>query len=569
MARLRKLFRLLTLAGLTWLVVLNLHLPATAQLLPQLEQLDQVVESIARDRSSRPVLLDGRPLFVVVGQGDDPLSLNQRVAEIEQRLHTIASTITDPDTVEIAATIEPDSRETVITINGEYVMTVTNLDAKNQGMTVPQWASALRLILREGLKVYAQERQWSARLYQSLWASLLLLGSIGISGLVEWRWQKLKTQKQTCEQQIQAIQRLESEVESLAQEQAAEKISLQDQLRQVEDQQTLLRFGQICLWVAVVVICLGIFPYTRGWQYILITNLGSTAVYLLVLVVGTFLLHRFSEYSISRLFNSLRQGRWFSNPRLLKRIKTFSGVLKGITNVCIALVSGLIALSIVGISVVPFVTSLGFIGLGISLAAQDILKDVLNGMLILLEDQFAEGDMISVNGHVGQVEQMNLRITQLRNAEGSLITIPNSAIKLVENLSNGWARVNLGIDVAYDTDIDRAIQVIQRVAEQMSEERAWRQQIIDRPQVLGVDNLGEHSITIRVWIKVQPLKQWEVAREYRLRLKKAFDREGITIPFPQTEVWFRTGLQVEQHPSLDGTVNTASTGSEGIYRTTQ
>lgn len=567
MSKPRQIFLLLALAGLVFVLVGHKNLAAYGQVLPQI---DQVIESInpPRNRHTRAIVLDGRPLFSIASQSEsaDALSLHQRSAEIEEKLHSIASTVTDPNTAEISATIEPDSGETVITINGQYLMTVTTLDAQNQGLTVIQWASVLRITLRDALKIYFQERQWSARLQQSLWASLLLLGSIGVSSLVERQWQRLKTRRQQWEQQIQEYQKQETEAELVPSEQLENRIDLQEQLRQVQDQQRLWRLAHIFLWSATVVICLGIFPYTRGWQYALITSLGGPVFYLLLLVSVTFLVHRLSEYTISRLFNSLRHGRWFSNSRLVRRIKTFSGVVTGITNGLIALVAGLVALSILGVSTAPIVASLGFIGLGISLSAQDIIKDILNGMLILLEDQFAEGDVISVNGCSGQVEHMNLRITQLRNSEGALITIPNSAIRLVENLSNGWARVNLGIDVAYDTDLDRAIEVIQQVAVQMSYERVWRQQIIDTPQVLGVDHFGDHSITIRLWIKVQPLKQWEVAREYRLRLKKAFDRQGISIPFPQTEVWFRTGL-----PSTlnDATVDTAPTGPKGVHGTTQ
>ncbi len=143
---------------------------------------------------------------------------------------------------------------------------------------------------------------------------------------------------------------------------------------------------------------------------------------------------------------------------------------------------------------------------------------------------------------------MNLRITQIRSADGNLITIPNSQIAVVENLTNGFSRANLGINVAYHTDLDLAIGVIGQVANTMSQEPGWREMIVNPPLILGVDAFGDNSITIRIWIDTQPLQQWNVAREFRLRIKKAFDEAGITIPFPQRSVWFKNPLPQADQP---------------------
>ena len=133
---------------------------------------------------------------------------------------------------------------------------------------------------------------------------------------------------------------------------------------------------------------------------------------------------------------------------------------------------------------------------------------------------------------------MNLRITQLRDAEGRLITIPNSQIKIVANLSSNWSRADLNIPVAYHADVDKALEVIDHVAQEMTIDELWRDFILDKPKVLGVDDFGIRGLIIRVWIKTQPLKQWLVARECRRRLKVALDEAGISMPMPQQEVWF-------------------------------
>uniref|UniRef100_A0ACD5GRU8 Mechanosensitive ion channel family protein n=1 Tax=Desertifilum tharense IPPAS B-1220 TaxID=1781255 RepID=A0ACD5GRU8_9CYAN len=161
------------------------------------------------------------------------------------------------------------------------------------------------------------------------------------------------------------------------------------------------------------------------------------------------------------------------------RFSTFSQVFKGITAVTLGGVGILSILSVVGVNIGPLLAGVGILGLGISFAAQSLIKDTINGFFILLEDQYAVGDVIAVGTVSGLVENMNLRITQLRNAEGRLITVPNSEIAIVENLSKDWSRVDVAIDVSYGSDVDRALSIIDEVAQKMSKEPVWREKIID------------------------------------------------------------------------------------------
>ncbi|KAM3108935.1 mechanosensitive ion channel family protein, partial [Phormidesmis sp. 146-33] len=221
------------------------------------------------------------------------------------------------------------------------------------------------------------------------------------------------------------------------------------------------------------------------------------------------------------------------SQRLALRFSTFSRVVKSLSAIVLLSIGVLTALSIAGIEVMPLLAGAGIIGLGISLASQNLIKDVINGFLILMEDQYAVGDVIQVGKASGLVESMNLRITQLRNAEGRLITIPNSAITIVENLSKDWSRVDLAIVISYSTNLDNAIAAIEKVGQDMSRDPAWKTQILEPPEVLGADDLDSTGVTLRVWIKTQPLQQWKVGREYRRRLKFALDEEGIEIGVPQ------------------------------------
>lgn len=292
---------------------------------------------------------------------------------------------------------------------------------------------------------------------------------------------------------------------------------------------------------------LGLFPYTRMIQVLII---GGLRIPLRLGIIGlaTYVVIRLSYALIERFASALASNYLLTpeaNRRLQLRVSTISGVSKGIVTVTWIGVGVLVALSAIGVNIMPLLAGAGILGVGLSLASQNLIKDMINGFFIILEDQYAVGDVIEVAKVGGLVENMNLRITQLRDAEGRLITIPNSEIKVVANLSSNWSRADLNIPVAYYTDVDKALEVIESLAEEMSLDELWREQILDKPEVLGVDDFGIRGVIIRVWIKTLPLKQWVVAREFRRRLKVALDEAGISIPMPQQEVWFNNSLPLK------------------------
>jgi small conductance mechanosensitive channel len=212
-------------------------------------------------------------------------------------------------------------------------------------------------------------------------------------------------------------------------------------------------------------------------------------------------------------------------------------VTKSIATFALLIVGTLLTLTVLGIDVIPLLAGASLVGVALSLASQSLIKDAINGFLIILEDQYALGDVIAVGEVGGLVENLNLRMTQVRDAEGRLITIPNSEIKIVANLSSRWSRADLNIPIGYQTNIDKALKLIEDVALKMDLDPLWQEQIVETPKVLGVDNFGDRGLIVRVWIKTQPLKQWDVAREFRRRLKIAFDKAGVSIPLPQQAIW--------------------------------
>jgi small conductance mechanosensitive channel len=203
----------------------------------------------------------------------------------------------------------------------------------------------------------------------------------------------------------------------------------------------------------------------------------------------------------------------------------------------------LLTMDALGVSIGPFLAGAGILGFAVTWSSQTLMKDVIMGMLILLEDQFAVGDVISLGDMGGFVENMNLRITQLRDANGQLITVSNSMITSVRNLSKDWARVDLSVPIPYDKDMPRAMHLIQQTAERMCADSEWKEVILDAPQLLGVDAFNDNGFVVRLWIQTQPLKQWDVERELRRRLKLAMDDQGIPIGVPQQEVWLRSADQ--------------------------
>jgi small conductance mechanosensitive channel len=167
------------------------------------------------------------------------------------------------------------------------------------------------------------------------------------------------------------------------------------------------------------------------------------------------------------------------------------------------------------------------------------VKDFLSGIFILIEDQYGVGDIVDVGEAAGVVEQVNLRTTRLRDVNGTLWHVPNGEIRRVGNKSQDWARTVLDVEVAYDTDVGGATEVIKRVADSVWEDDLPEATVLEEPEIWGVEMFGENAIVIRLAMKTEPAEQFTVARMVRGRLKEAFDREGIEIPFPQRTIWVK------------------------------
>ena len=511
--------------------------------LPTPDSLKQKSEDTAVSDCLR---LDGRCLFEIARTEDQPLA--ERIQGIEQRLQDITSTYLKNDTVELEFRQELDPKSNLPNIyvsavdgRGNLVkevrlMSVTDKDADLKGVSLEERADQILEQLEQGLEQAQQERQPKVITRRVGIAVGTGMGMIVISLVISY-WQSRSKQSKT---------ELESSHSSSVNP-ISTQLHQKQQWNLTEVQHRLLQLAQAAIWTGGSLFILGLFPYTRTIQLLIISSfkiplrLGGVGL-------GTYVAIRLCYALIDR-FSSVLATNHLLTPegdrRSRLRVSTVSGVTKSIVTVGGIGVGVLIALAVVGVDIGPLLAGAGIIGFALSLASQNVIKDALNGFFIILEDQYAVGDVIAVANVSGLVENMNLRITQLRDAEGRLITIPNSEMKIVANLSSTWSRADLSIPVTYQVDVNQALELINQVAREMIADQNWREQILDQPQVLGVDDFGSRGITIRVWIKTQPLKQWDVAREFRRRLKVTFDQAGIPIPLPQQEVWFNNTLPME------------------------
>ena len=221
-----------------------------------------------------------------------------------------------------------------------------------------------------------------------------------------------------------------------------------------------------------------------------------------------------------------------------QRTRTLLSLLRSVGLVIIVVMTVFMVLGAVGVELAPLLAGAGVVGLAVSFGAQSLVKDVISGLFILFENQFGVGDVIRIEGVSGTVEKMTLRVVVLRDVHGVVHIVPNGQITKVSNLTRSWARVVLEVGVAYKEDPDRVMDVLRAVGEELSGDDAWKPLLLGPVEVPGIETFGESAVNIRVMVKTLPLKQWDVARELRRRIKLRFDREGIEIPFPhQTVQW--------------------------------
>ena len=302
-------------------------------------------------------------------------------------------------------------------------------------------------------------------------------------------------------------------------------------------------------WGVVVLLALSYLAHTLSWTLeplaswgkALVGWLGSRGLAILAVAGLTFAAYRLIPLLLAQLPEA--EGEL---TRETVRRKTLRVVAESVLRITVLVLGGLFLLSNLGFNVTALLAGAGVVGLAVSFAAQNLVRDFINGFFILLEDQYGVGDIVQIGGLGGRVERFNLRITVLRDLEGRVHFIPNSEVRQVTVLTQEWSRAVVDVGVAYKEDLDRVLEVFRDEVVRFHQDPEWQDRFTEPPEVLGVQNLDQSAVVIRVLFSTKPAEQWAVAREFRRRIKNRLDREGIEIPYPHQKLYFGEPLRLEK-----------------------
>ena len=265
-------------------------------------------------------------------------------------------------------------------------------------------------------------------------------------------------------------------------------------------------------------------------------QLSQTLLHILLILVLAWILLKLSQKAVIMLKTYL-SARASNSLEEIKRVDTLSQVFHYITSVAISVVAGMVILSEMGISIAPILATAGVLGIAVGFGAQSLIKDYFTGFFLLLENQIRQGDVIEAGGKSGMVEEVTLRYVRMRDYDGNVHFVPNGNITTVTNMSRGFAYAVINIGVAYREDTDEVMEIMRQVGAEMREDTSMSRKILEPMDMAGVEKWDDSAVIIRCRFKVQPLEQSGVRREYLRRLKHAFDKHGIEIPFPHMTIY--------------------------------
>ncbi len=266
------------------------------------------------------------------------------------------------------------------------------------------------------------------------------------------------------------------------------------------------------------------------WEGLLAAS--GRIVLILILAFVAMAIVRALLTQVDKRLRSRAEAEGEDNAEAARRANTLLGLVRQAVFIVLWVVVILMVLKEVGVEVGPLLASAGIIGLAVGFGAQNLVRDVISGFFVILENQIRVGDVAVINGTSGVVERINFRTTVLRDVSGTVHIFPNGTITTLSNMTRDWSGYVLNIGVAYKEDTDRVVEIMRQVGAEMRKDPVFGRSMIADIEIFGVDKLAESSVVIQGRIKTRPIKQWEVGREYLRRLKRRFDQEGIEIPFP-------------------------------------
>jgi small conductance mechanosensitive channel len=542
-------FRFLVAISSIFCLIFSLF-PANAQLLPEMGLMGKSPSTTIGAQeifSMIPVKLDGRTLFMVAAMNqnnnDNNYALRSRADFIEDSLYKLLEENFDAQSLRVEVHPQEDRAKIVVSDNNQLVdvplFILTPLDARVAGFTLEESADYIAKVTQTALQRAWQERQPDYLRKQAILAGELILGSISLSGILfllqrelNKQQARLEAQKIDCDRQIAEntmVMGLEEDDESsmgYCHTLATEQLHNRQMLDTQRLKSYLLKVALGTIWIGVIAVILGRFPLTRAWQWTILK-----LPLLLGMLLCAIALAKGSDIIVDRTLEKWLHYRQTVAPqtaeRWLLRANSFAPIIKGAIAFLFIGIALLLILSELGIPLAPILAGAGILSLAISLGSQRLIADLIGGTLILVEDQYAIGDFVMLNDNAfGRVERLNLRSTALRNRQGNLITVSNSDIKLVNNLSKDWARAKLFIPVHHSADVDRTIEVIQQVVDELKTDSFWGT-LIQEAEIRGVEDIDGYGFTVGLRFETKPGVFRKVIRECRRRLKPAFDRANI------------------------------------------
>ena len=273
---------------------------------------------------------------------------------------------------------------------------------------------------------------------------------------------------------------------------------------------------------------------------------GIRAVIILLLA---WLAVRVARLVIRRGVARLLSSRRATDREFATRLRTLTSLAESATRLIVWILAGLTILAVFGVPIGPLLASAGVAGLAVGLGAQTLIRDIIAGIFIVLEDQFHVGDVITVNAISGQVESLTLRYTVLRTLDGAYVVIPNGEIRIVQNLSRDWARAVIDVAVTPEEDVDRVVAVLRDLLGGLPSDPVLGPLVLEPGEVLGVEAIAPQQATVRLAVKTRPLEQWRVARELRRRILLALREAGVSVPYPRTATIIQPPDSAEPSPS--------------------
>ena len=263
----------------------------------------------------------------------------------------------------------------------------------------------------------------------------------------------------------------------------------------------------------------------------------TSGIKIIFIVIVAWILKVIAKRFIQRLVKAaVSSDKIMTEDAELKRMKTLVHIFSYTVNIIIVIIAAMMVIQEFGVQIAPILATAGIAGVAIGFGAQYLVKDIITGIFIIFENQYRIGDVINIEGIGGSVEDISLRVTTLRDMNGTVHYIPHGEIKKVSNLTRQFAKINLNVGVAYEANLDHVIEVVNKVGQSLANDPKWKEVINEAPRFLRVDALDDSSVSIKITGETKPQEQWSVAGELRKRIKEAFEKEGIEIPFPQTVV---------------------------------